>query len=126
MLLKGPIEGLPAPPQEDVDSFTKCLKKILANARGEVPVGPQEIIVDPYSRAEVMTGGGWSMYASANFRGSFSAVSTPIFASKYSLFSISDLQELHSGAPFENKKMQDVCQLFMGLFLSFRIFREFR
>merc|ERR1719353_349026 len=49
ILLKGPIDGLPAPPQEDVDSFSKCLKKTLANARGEVPAGPQEIIVDPYS-----------------------------------------------------------------------------
>ena len=44
--------------------------------------------------------------------GSFSAVSTPIFASKYAFFSIfRDLQDSHTFAPLRNSKFADFCKI---------------
>ena len=57
-------------------------------------------------RARLMTGGGYRLLASQQTcRGSFSAVSKPIFATKYSFFSIfRDLQDLHTFAPLQTPK----------------------
>merc|ERR1711938_300170 len=48
-----------------------------------------------------------------SFRGSFSAVSTPICASKYSFFSIfQDLQDLHTFAPVGTQIFEEICPKF--------------
>ena len=48
-----------------------------------------------------------------SFRGSFSAVSTPIFATKYSFSSIfQDLQDLLTSASRESQKVANICLAF--------------
>ena len=67
-----------------------------------------------------------------SFRGSFSAVSTPIFASKYSFFSIfRDLQDLHSFAPVETQFVSKISIEFCSFFrqnstfcIKFVVFRS--
>ena len=50
-------------------------------------------------------------------RGSFSAVSTPIFASKYSLESFwRDLQDLHAFAPLRPQYFSKISSIFFGVF----------
>ena len=54
---------------------------------------------------------------------SFSAVSTPIFASKYAFFSIfRDLQDLQSFAPLQTKKIQKISSTFLVIFAKFEGF----
>ena len=54
--------------------------------------------------------------------GSFSAVSTPIFASKYSFCSVfRDLQDCHTIAPLETQK----CRKFLSNFFSYFQWRSF-
>ena len=49
---------------------------------------------------------------------SFSAVSKPIFASKYSFFSISrDLQDLHTFAPLQIQNLRKISSNFFHIFL---------
>ena len=70
-------------------------------------------------------------FTSAEF-GPFSAVSTPIFASKYSFFSsFQDLQDFHNSAPLESQNFANFVKNFVILkkisqiFANFQKFRKF-
>ena len=74
-------------------------------------------------RAELMTGGGYRLLASQQTcRGSFSAVSKPIFATKESFFRVKlfrDLQDLHAFALLETQQVRKNSFLFFGIFGDF-------
>ena len=56
-------------------------------------------------------------------RGSFSAVSTPIFASKYSLEALAEIYTMHSFAPFFNLKISaKIVNIFSRMNNEFPIF----
>ena len=58
-----------------------------------------------------------------SFRGSFSAVSRPILATKYSFCSIfQDLQDLHNSAPLGTQIFGEICPKFSENCQNFRIF----
>ena len=55
--------------------------------------------------------------------GSFSAVSTPIFATKASFFSIfRELHDLHTFAPLQSQNFQNFAQHFGEIFEIFKLF----
>ena len=67
-------------------------------------------------------GGVGSRQAGQTLEGSFSAVSTPIFASKYAFFSIfRDVQDSYTFAPLRHSKFADFCNFWKNS-IVFQIF----